>query len=157
MRDWRVEIRRHLAAAQLAAAQEEEIAEELGQHLEDRYQELVRGGVSEEEAARTVLAELHDDNLGRTLREVKSRAHDAVPMGGGAGDGWLSGVSQDLKYAFRTLRLSPAFTTAAVLALGLGVGLAALFDRHSDAFDAIEPDLTIQGLSLLYGKVSGTK
>ena len=29
-------------------------------------------------------------------------------------------------------------------------GLAALFDRHSDAFDAIEPDLTIQGLSLLY-------
>ena len=36
-------------------------------------------------------------------------------------------------------------------------GLAALFDRHSDAFDAIEPDLTIQGLSLLYGKVSGTK
>ena len=29
-------------------------------------------------------------------------------------------------------------------------GLAALFDRHTDAFDAIEPDLTIQGLSLLY-------
>ena len=36
-------------------------------------------------------------------------------------------------------------------------GLAALFDRHSEAFDAIEPDLTIQGLSLLYGKVAGTK
>jgi len=30
-------------------------------------------------------------------------------------------------------------------------GLASLFDRHTDAFDAIEPDLTIQGLSLLYG------
>jgi type III pantothenate kinase len=29
-------------------------------------------------------------------------------------------------------------------------GLASLFDRHSSAFDAIEPDLTIQGLSLLY-------
>ena len=29
-------------------------------------------------------------------------------------------------------------------------GLATLFDKHSDAFDAIEPDLTIQGLSLLY-------
>jgi type III pantothenate kinase len=29
-------------------------------------------------------------------------------------------------------------------------GLANLFDRHTDAFDAIEPDLTIQGLSLLY-------
>jgi type III pantothenate kinase len=29
-------------------------------------------------------------------------------------------------------------------------GLATLFDRHTDVFDAIEPDLTIQGLSLLY-------
>jgi type III pantothenate kinase len=29
-------------------------------------------------------------------------------------------------------------------------GLAALFNNHTDVFDAIEPDLTIQGLSLLY-------
>src|SRR3990170_4575985 len=36
-------------------------------------------------------------------------------------------------------------------------GLAALFDQHSEAFDAIEPDLTIQGLSLLYEKVAGTR
>ena len=32
-------------------------------------------------------------------------------------------------------------------------GLAALFDKHTDAFDAIEPDLTIQGLSLLHQRV----
>ena len=29
-------------------------------------------------------------------------------------------------------------------------GLATLFDKHTSVFDAIEPDLTIQGLSLLY-------
>ena len=29
-------------------------------------------------------------------------------------------------------------------------GLATLFDKHTDAFDAIEPDLTIRGLSLLH-------
>jgi type III pantothenate kinase len=29
-------------------------------------------------------------------------------------------------------------------------GLATLFDQHSNVFDAIEPDLTIQGLALLY-------
>jgi type III pantothenate kinase len=29
-------------------------------------------------------------------------------------------------------------------------GLATLFDQHTDVFDAIEPDLTIQGLALLY-------
>jgi len=29
-------------------------------------------------------------------------------------------------------------------------GLASLFDKHTNVFDAIEPDLTIRGLSLLY-------
>jgi type III pantothenate kinase len=29
-------------------------------------------------------------------------------------------------------------------------GLATLFDAHTDVFDAIEPDLTVQGLALLY-------
>lgn len=36
---------------------------------------------------------------------------------------------------------------ATVVATG---GLAVLFDRHSEIFDAIEPDLTIQGLALLW-------
>jgi type III pantothenate kinase len=37
-------------------------------------------------------------------------------------------------------------------------GLATLFDKHTKVFDAIEPDLTIQGLSLLYEMaVSGSK
>ena len=35
-------------------------------------------------------------------------------------------------------------------------GLATLFDRHTDLFDAIEGDLTIQGLAMLYARsVSG--
>lgn len=38
--------------------------------------------------------------------------------------------------------------TVTVIATG---GLADLFDKHTNLFDAIEPDLTIQGLSLLYG------
>jgi type III pantothenate kinase len=36
---------------------------------------------------------------------------------------------------------------ATVIATG---GLADLFDKHTNVFDAIEPDLTIQGLGLLY-------
>ncbi len=36
-------------------------------------------------------------------------------------------------------------------------GLATLFDKHTSVFDAIEPDLTIQGLSLLYEIVSKPK
>jgi type III pantothenate kinase len=40
---------------------------------------------------------------------------------------------------------------ATVIATG---GLAVLFDKHTQAFDAIEPDLTIRGLSLLYAMVT---
>jgi type III pantothenate kinase len=37
-------------------------------------------------------------------------------------------------------------------------GLATLFDKHTEVFDAIEPDLTIQGLNLLYNlAVRGAK
>ena len=35
-------------------------------------------------------------------------------------------------------------------------GLATLFDRHTDVFDEIEPDLTIQGLSLLWKQSVGS-
>jgi type III pantothenate kinase len=35
-------------------------------------------------------------------------------------------------------------------------GLATLFDKHTNVFDAIEPDLTIQGLSLLYSMATST-
>ncbi len=34
-------------------------------------------------------------------------------------------------------------------------GLATLFDTHTDIFDAIEPDLTIQGLAMLYERTKG--
>ena len=41
--------------------------------------------------------------------------------------------------------------SATVVATG---GLAVLFDKHTKVFDAIEPDLTVQGLSLLYDMVA---
>ena len=40
---------------------------------------------------------------------------------------------------------------AKVVATG---GLATLLDKHTDVFDVIEPDLTIQGLSLLYERAT---
>ncbi|HEU5483255.1 MAG TPA: type III pantothenate kinase [Sphingomicrobium sp.] len=43
-----------------------------------------------------------------------------------------------------------------VTVIGTG-GLAALFDKKTQVFDAVEPDLTIQGLSLLYEKVAADR
>jgi type III pantothenate kinase len=43
-----------------------------------------------------------------------------------------------------------------VTVIGTG-GLAALFDKRTKVFDAVEPDLTIQGLNLLYEKTAATE
>lgn len=40
-----------------------------------------------------------------------------------------------------------------ITVIGTG-GLAALFDKQTDLFDAVEPDLTIRGLALLYESVA---
>ena len=44
MSDWRVEIRNRLASAKLEPTRETEIVEEIVQHLEDRYTDLLARG-----------------------------------------------------------------------------------------------------------------
>ncbi len=52
MPEWKREIMRRLAPLKLAAPREAEIAEEVAQHLDDRYAELLARGVSEDAAFR---------------------------------------------------------------------------------------------------------
>src|SRR5215475_1805221 len=63
MPDWKQEIRLRLANLQLAPTREAAIAEELAQHLDESYAELLAGVVSEADAYRHVRAELHDGEL----------------------------------------------------------------------------------------------
>ncbi len=46
MHEWSQELLKRPASLDLPPAREAEIAEEVGQHLEDRYQELVDGGAT---------------------------------------------------------------------------------------------------------------
>ena len=57
MSRWRQEIRRRLEAANLDPAREAEIAQELEQHLDDRYAEMRAMGRSDDEARTAALAE----------------------------------------------------------------------------------------------------
>jgi len=45
MPEWKEEIGKRLESLKLAPVREAEIVDELAQHLEDRYQELLAGGV----------------------------------------------------------------------------------------------------------------
>ena len=72
MSRWRDEIRRRLADAKLDPTREAAIAQELEQHLEDRYAELRAEGATSEAARQAALAELADDD--RMRQELMRQA-----------------------------------------------------------------------------------
>ena len=63
MPDWAAHLRPRLASLRLSPAREHEIVQELSQHLEDRFRELMAGGASEDEATRLALADFREGNL----------------------------------------------------------------------------------------------
>ena len=122
MPDWSKEIRERLEGLKVTPEREASIVEEIAQHLEDRYADLVAAGSSPDAARRAALDELAVPDLAPALsRALPPSAPSRLPPAD-EGGGWLSGLAKDFRYGARRLRLEPAFAFVAILSLALGIG-----------------------------------
>ncbi len=121
MPDWSARVRERLAGLRLDPATEAETIEELAQHVEDRYRDLLARGVGDAEAAGQAWRELEGHD--RLAREISHARTQLTPQPiQDTSKGGVAAILDDFRFAWRRLRHAPGFAIVAILTLMLTVG-----------------------------------
>ena len=142
MPDWKDEIQQRLGSLNIEPTREAAIIEELSQHLDDCYAELLAEGKNADEAVRLAWAELSDsDLLARELMRVEQQlTREPVVIGTTRRNSMIADLWQDLRYGARMLIKKPGFTLIGIHGAGVVVDRRHLRSRSgaSDGKDGCE-------------------
>src|SRR5437763_12833650 len=112
------------------AQADQELDDELRDHLERKTQEYVAQGMTQEEAHRRARLDLEG------IEQTKEKCRDARRVN------WIQDFMQDLRYGLRMLRKNPGFASTVILTLGLGIGMNSAIFTVTNGFLLREPPIT---------------
>src|SRR5437762_13302333 len=118
------------------AQADQELDDELRDHLERKTEEYVAQGMTQEEGHRRARLGLGG------IEQTKEKCRDARRVS------WIQDFVQDLRFGLRMLRKSPGFAGVALLTLALGIGsntsLFTLFNALTRPLNVPEPDRVVR-------------
>jgi len=137
MPDWKQPVLQRVRPLALQPAREADIVEELASHLDERYRELLAGGMAPPQAEQSVLEELESgDVLTERLRKTRQPAgREPAPLGSARKGNIMESLWHDFKVACRAMAQKPAFSLAVAGMLAVGVaGNTAIFSVFNGLF-----------------------